>query len=453
MHQSSEENLARCKDRYIDGLFSAERDRLSIVDIGAADVNGSYRPFFDKKYYDYTGLDLEAGPGVDVVLQNPYEYPLPDNSVDIALSGQMIEHCEFFWTAFKEMVRIVKPDGYLIIIAPSAGPIHRYPVDCYRFYPDGLRALAKWADCEVIDVWLDNRGPWNDVVGVFAKKLVPEHERQRRAAVAMEKLAHRPVPNGPVPRAADAAAEIFTGAAAYLDVLKKIHATLGPRNYLEIGVRLGNSLALARCPAIAVDPAPDLRIEARSDTRMIQSTSDEFFESFEETAPFDLTFIDGMHLFEFALRDFINSERLSSPTSLIVMDDIFPNHALQAKRVRETQIWTGDVWKIVPCLRQMRPDLLLLPVDAAPGGLLLIAGLAPENSVLRQNYNPIIARHLGSAFNKVPSDVLARKGALAPDDERIARLAKLLSELRDRNCTRPQVRRALIQAHLATGAG
>jgi len=111
MHQSSKENLLRCKERYIDGLFSAERRRLSIVDIGSADVNGSYRSYFEGELYEYTGLDLQPGPGVDLTLCNPYEYPLADNCADIVLSGQMMEHCEFFWVAFKEMARIVKRDG------------------------------------------------------------------------------------------------------------------------------------------------------------------------------------------------------------------------------------------------------------------------------------------------------------------------------------------------------
>src|SRR5689334_13401175 len=132
MHQSSKENMLRCKELYIDGLFTPERDRLKVVDVGSADVNGSYRPFFETAQFDYVGLDLEAGAGVDVTVATPYNYPLPDNSADVVISGQMIEHCEFFWLAFEEMIRIVKPDGYLIVIAPSAGPIHRYPVDCYR---------------------------------------------------------------------------------------------------------------------------------------------------------------------------------------------------------------------------------------------------------------------------------------------------------------------------------
>jgi SAM-dependent methyltransferase len=450
MHQSSKENLLRCKERYIDGLFSAERRRLSIVDIGSADVNGSYRSYFEGELYEYTGLDLQPGPGVDLTLCNPYEYPLADNCADIVLSGQMMEHCEFFWVAFKEMARIVKRDGYVVVIAPSAGPIHRFPVDCYRFYPDGLRALAKWAGCHVVDVWLDNRGPWNDVVGVFSPDVIPGDERQRRTATARQRSSERPVPNGPVPPADEPGAEAVFGAAPCVEVLKQLHDSLRPRKYIEIGVRFGHSLALARCPALGIDPAPEVQLELPPEARVVKATSDAFFEAPEaDLGPIDLAFIDGMHLFEFVLRDFMNLERQGSPTSLIVLDDIFPNHGRQASRIRETEVWTGDVWKIVPCLRQFRPDLVLVPINCAPAGLLLVAGLSPDSTVLRDNYNPITSRYLGSAFEQPSQDVLAREGALAPDDPRISQTCKLLSDLGSRGASRQETRRALRKARLA----
>ena len=64
---------------------------------------------------------------------------------------------------------MVKPDGFIILIVPSAAPIHRYPVDCYRFYPDAFVALAKYTGIKVVDIWLDERDPWKDLVGVFSK--------------------------------------------------------------------------------------------------------------------------------------------------------------------------------------------------------------------------------------------------------------------------------------------
>lgn len=100
----------------------------------------------------------------------------------------------------------------------------------------------------------------------------------------------------------------------------------------------------------------------------------------------DLMFIDGMHLSEFTLRDFINVERWASPNTRVVIDDIFANHPVQAERRRATRVWTGEVWKLHHCLSMHRPDLLLLVLDAEPTdrptGLLLVAVMSVTNSRL-----------------------------------------------------------------------
>src|SRR5688500_5184736 len=114
--------MARCCARYL--ATDGRQDERVVLDIGGADVNGGYGPLFHEARFRYTTVDLEAGPGVDVVLEDPYRLPFEDASADIVLSGQMLEHCEFFWLAFAEMVRVLKPDGLLFLIAPSAGPIH-----------------------------------------------------------------------------------------------------------------------------------------------------------------------------------------------------------------------------------------------------------------------------------------------------------------------------------------
>lgn len=169
MHVSSYQHMQR--------LVEARLDRarpLHAVDIGSYDVNGSYRTLFDNPGWRYTGIDLEAGPGVDVVLSSPYAFPLPTASADIVLSGQAFEHIEFFWLTWLEMLRVLKPGGLIFLIAPSRGPEHRYPQDCWRFYPDGYRALAKFGGCELLEVSTDWEphadewsAPWGDTVGVF----------------------------------------------------------------------------------------------------------------------------------------------------------------------------------------------------------------------------------------------------------------------------------------------
>jgi SAM-dependent methyltransferase len=95
---------------------------LQILDLGSYDVNGSYRPIFDRPYWHYRGVDLSPGPNVDIVLSSPYRFPMSTHSIDLIISGQAFEHIEFFWRTWLEMVRVLKPGGIIFLIAPSRGP-------------------------------------------------------------------------------------------------------------------------------------------------------------------------------------------------------------------------------------------------------------------------------------------------------------------------------------------
>lgn len=448
MHPSSLENMRKCYRRFIRGSALEAAERVTVLDVGGADVNGSYRDVFDGPQFTYLGADLAPAEGVAIVLDDPYRIPLDDASIDIVVSGQMFEHCEFFWLAFAEMVRVVKPSGFVFLIAPSAGPIHRYPVDCYRFYPDAFRALAKYANCEAVDIWHDERGPWNDLVGVFRRHRTPE--RQATNARSEPALAYD-LARSPLGRPEE---EATRGDVSYRDLLSALHRELEPSFYLEIGVRHGASLALARCPAVGVDPAPEITVALPPTASVVALTSDDFFDGPSRNrlpeAP-DLVFIDGMHLFENALRDFMNVERLAAPGTLIVIDDVFPSHPAQASRSRRTRVWTGDVWKLHACLGRNRPDLFLLPLDASPTGLLLIAGLDPASRVLWDRYNPLV-RTMAKDVDP-PPDVLARTGAHPGAGPAVARIAAVLKQLRGGGETPRAVVRKLRAALAEAGSG
>jgi len=179
MHPSSFDHMQDLARRYL-----ARERSLHVLDIGSYDVNGSYRPIFDRPSWRYQGLDLSAGPNVDIVLATPYRFPVKSNSVDVVISGQAFEHIEFFWLTWLELVRVVRPGGLIFLIAPSSGAPHRYPVDCWRYYPDGFRALARYGAVKLIEVstdWKRDPGPhdcqWMDTVGVFRKPEVTPFER------------------------------------------------------------------------------------------------------------------------------------------------------------------------------------------------------------------------------------------------------------------------------------
>lgn len=158
MHSSSLVNMKKFVDKYMDVNIS-----YKILDLGSqvvhGDINGSYRQYFEKPKWTYEGADLISGNNVDIVLQEPYRWKnIKSKTYDCVVCGQMFEHNEYFWLTMLEIKRILKSDGLCCIIAPSGGPEHKYPVDCYRFYPDGLKAVAKYVGMESLEVYAQ----WNE---------------------------------------------------------------------------------------------------------------------------------------------------------------------------------------------------------------------------------------------------------------------------------------------------
>ena len=168
--------------------------------------------------------------------------------------------------------------------------------------------------------------------------------------------------------------------------------------YLEIGVDVGRTLSLAKPPtrAIGVDPgAKGGRVFAA--TTMIFTARERRVLPIRRAAralageAIDLAFVDGLHLFEQALRDFQNIERYAKPGTVALFHDCLPLTAETATRRRATSFWTGDVWKIAPILRRLRPDLTIFLVPTYPTGLLVVTGLDPRSRVLEERMDALIA--------------------------------------------------------------
>lgn len=141
-------------------------------------------------------------------------------------------------------------------------------------------------------------------------------------------------------------------------------------------------------------------------TAIVEATSDEFFARNDLRGllgglEVDLAFIDGMHLFEFALRDFINLERACGRDSVIAVHDCDPPNAEAAARERTTAFWTGDVWKLVLCLKRHRPDLRVAVVDVPPSGLGIVTNLDPGSTLLEERFAQICDELVGLEFGEL----------------------------------------------------
>jgi len=153
-------------DKYIS---KTQKNGVSILDIGSYDVNGCYKEIFTDRSYNYTGLDMENGPNVDIVPKNAYKWAeINTDSYDAVISGQALEHIEFFWLTVAEMIRATKKNGLICIIAPNGFEEHRYPVDCWRFFTDGMVALARYHELEILHAHT-NCGPTTKSEEWFSK--------------------------------------------------------------------------------------------------------------------------------------------------------------------------------------------------------------------------------------------------------------------------------------------
>jgi hypothetical protein len=204
------------------------------------------------------------------------------------------------------------------------------------------------------------------------------------------------------------------------ELLEMLHQKTQPRTYLEIGIRTGNSMALSRTRSIGVDPLFKIDKPIHCDVQLIKSTSDDFFARDNPLAhfggvPVDLAFIDGMHLSEFALRDFINIEPFMAETGVIVIDDVLPRNDLEAARDRKTEPWTGDVYKVIEILRRRRPDLLVLLINTAPTGTAVIVGVDQASTVLKDAYPAEEDYLLQPDPQTPPQEYLERSIATEPD--------------------------------------
>lgn len=159
-----------------------------VLEIGSLNVNGSLRDV-SPPGARYVGVDMAAGPGVDHVVSAGSPLPFPDGSFDVALTSSTFEHDVCFWESFVECLRVLRPGGFLYVNAPSNHGFHRYPLDCWRFYPDAGIALVAWAkrqgvEAELVESFVADpvNECWADFVAVFRRSSSHRWVRPQRIA-------------------------------------------------------------------------------------------------------------------------------------------------------------------------------------------------------------------------------------------------------------------------------
>jgi SAM-dependent methyltransferase len=126
---------------------AAKYVRGTLVDVGCGAK--PYKKYLTGSVQNYIGLDYPASPeSMDAVVSSPPEVyanalqiPLKDNCIDSVILTQVLEHVPAPECTIKEIKRILKKDGTLIISAPMLYPIHSAPYDYFRFTRHGIEEL------------------------------------------------------------------------------------------------------------------------------------------------------------------------------------------------------------------------------------------------------------------------------------------------------------------------
>jgi hypothetical protein len=209
----------------------------------------------------------------------------------------------------------------------------------------------------------------------------------------------------------------------YITVLKRFHDVFKPNTYLEIGVNAGATLELASCSSIAIDPdfkIEKLELNKKPTCHFFQTTSDNFFKKHDPSKilgqPIDIAFLDGLHWFEFLLRDFINVEAHCKPNSIIFMHDCIPTDEHVGRRDVDSDKfkasspfpgwWAGDVWKVPAILQKYRPDLRLSAFNASDTGLIAITRLDPTSTLLSKRYWDLVEEYSGHTLSTHGDDYI-----------------------------------------------
>jgi len=197
------------------------------------------------------------------------------------------------------------------------------------------------------------------------------------------------------------------------DFLARLHETLKPKTYLEVGIQHGTSLNLAQNAEVAIGIDPHPQTQAHGNQVIFAVPSHVYFTQVSQDLRIDFAFIDGSHLFEDALQDFVNVRRHSHKGTVVVFDDMLPYSDAIAGRSETPGHWTGDVWKVYEILTQNCPELEVTLIDTAPTGTMVVQGLDQPSSVQRLDYDSVVARYM--QVTKVPEYILQRTSSVDPE--------------------------------------
>jgi SAM-dependent methyltransferase len=148
-----------------------------VLEIGPDQLPSSYCSMVGDPSIEWHTIDIADRPGLTLRAPSDYSFPIADGSYDVVVSGQVLEHVRRIWTWMRELARVCRPGGTVVTVNPVNWPYHLAPVDCWRVYPDGMRALYEDAGLEVL------HSSWESLERKTLLPRMPRSQDERRSGL------------------------------------------------------------------------------------------------------------------------------------------------------------------------------------------------------------------------------------------------------------------------------
>jgi len=134
------ESMALMEKHLQRALVQSRVQHHKVLDVGSMDINGSYKELCEGYGMHYWGIDIRDGKNVDQMVDGE-NWHIDNESYDVVISGNSFHNMRRPWLVIKEMDRVLKPRGLLIIVTIWSHGINEYPADYWRITDNGLFVL------------------------------------------------------------------------------------------------------------------------------------------------------------------------------------------------------------------------------------------------------------------------------------------------------------------------
>jgi len=134
-------------EKYAKSLFASGN---KVLEVGPDSVPSTFATIVGNPSIVWHTLDIFDNPKLTYPNSNGYSFDIKDGEYDIVISGQVIEHVKKPWKWLPELARVTRKGGLVITINPVSWIYHEAPVDCWRIYPEGMKALYEDASLTVL---------------------------------------------------------------------------------------------------------------------------------------------------------------------------------------------------------------------------------------------------------------------------------------------------------------